>query len=121
MNTRERGTRGEDIAASYLEDRGWTILARNERVGRRELDLIALRKGVLAFVEVKSRRGHRFGGPLEAITPKKQAEVLRAAAGWLRARDVPSGAVIRFDAIGVTWERGGGYTVRHVEDAWRPG
>ena len=119
VDARERGRRGERAAAEYLQERGWTVVARNERVGRRELDLIAFRDGILAFVEVKSRFGTGFGAPLEAITPKKRMEVGRAAAGWLLENELPAGTVVRFDAIGVTWKPGGGYTVRHVEDAWR--
>ena len=119
MNAAERGRRGESVAAAYLEERGWRVLARNERVGRRELDLIVIRGGVLSFVEVKSRSGHAFGSPLEAVTEKKRREVTRAAADWLRGRRIPRGTLIRFDAVGVTWHGDGSYRIRHVEDAWR--
>lgn len=118
MDARERGERGERIAAAYLQEQGWTILARNQRVGRRELDLIVQRGEILAFVEVKSRGGTGFGAPLEAVNPKKRMEVSRAAAEWLLTKPIPAGTVIRFDAIGVTWDPRGRYAIRHVEDAW---
>jgi len=107
------------VAADFLERRGWRILARNARVGRRELDLIAYRDGILAFVEVKSRSSAGFGTPLEAITPQKRLQVFRAASQWLREREIPGTIAIRFDAIGVTWTADGRSTVQHVEDAWR--
>ncbi len=109
---------GEALAAAYLERRGWHVLARNERVGRRELDIIAVRSGIVAFVEVKSRAGRAFGGPLDAITPDKQRDVARAASEWLRCRKFPSGTLIRFDAVGVTWAPDGSCEIHHVEDAW---
>jgi putative endonuclease len=119
MKPKELGRRGEEEAARFLESRGWTILGRNVRVGRREVDLIVARHHVLVFVEVKSRSGESFGDPLEAITPKKRREIARAAAGWLREHS-PSGArEIRFDAVGVTWPRRGPPRIRHIPDAWR--
>lgn len=119
MDPKERGRKGELAAAAFLERRGWKILARNERVGRRELDLIAYRDGILAFVEVKSRGGAGFGSPLEALTWKKRLQVSRAAAQWLLEREFSEATVIRFDAMGVTWTADGRASVRHVEDAWR--
>jgi putative endonuclease len=119
MDPKERGRRGEAVAAAFLRRRGWKILSRNERVGRRELDLVVYRDGVLAFVEVKSRGGVDFGTPLEALTWKKRQDVMRAASEWLLQRHLPSTTTIRFDAVGVTWTVGGECVVEHVEDAWR--
>ncbi|MCH7992121.1 MAG: YraN family protein, partial [Gemmatimonadetes bacterium] len=53
----ELGAWGERLAGARLERRGWTILERNYRLGRREVDLIARKEGILAFVEVKTRSG----------------------------------------------------------------
>ncbi len=113
------GRRGEEVAARFLRDRGWRILARNERVGRRELDLVVRKGGVVAFVEVKCRADREFGDPLEAITPRKRFHVARAAAEWLRARGVPRGVLVRFDAVRVIWPSGGAAEVTHIPDAWR--
>jgi putative endonuclease len=87
-------------------------------VGRRELDIIAIRSGIVAFVEVKSRTSRAFGGPLEAITQDKQRDVARAAAEWSKCHQFPRGTLIRFDAVGVTWGPDGSCEIRHVEDAW---
>ncbi len=121
MGPKELGRSGEGEAARYLKARGWLIVGRNVRVGRRELDLIVSRGSVLAFVEVKSRAGKSFGDPLEAITPKKQLDVVRAAAGWLQGRALPPGTVIRFDAVGIFWPHKGRAQITHVPDAWRMG
>lgn len=117
-STHREGRLGEEVAARYLESAGWTILGRNVRHGRREVDLVAFREGVLAFVEVKARRGDGFGHPLEAITPLKRREIARVARGWLRANPIPV-ALIRFDAVAVHLRRGRPPVVDHVEDAWR--
>lgn len=121
MDRHELGRRGEALAARHLEERGWRILARNYRAGPKEVDLVARRGDVLAFVEVKTRRGRAFGHPLDAITRKKRMEVTAGARGWLRAHPPPPGTIRRFDAVAVSVEPGGSVRVDHVRDAWRPG
>jgi putative endonuclease len=118
MDDREFGHMGETRALSYLQERGWILLGRNVRVGHRELDLIVRRGHVLAFVEVKTRRGLAFGSPLEAITPAKRRDVCRAAAQWLRENDCPPGITVRFDAMGVLKPRNGPIRITHIPDAW---
>lgn len=115
---RDLGVRGEALAARFLEARGWRVLARNYRSGRKEVDLITERDGVVAFVEVKSRRGAGFGHPLEAITWKKRREIAHVARAW-RAAHPRTGRVLRFDAVAVTFRAGGRPVVEHVPDAWR--
>ncbi|MFC1574591.1 YraN family protein [Gemmatimonadota bacterium] len=115
----EIGRLGEEEAARYLQARGWTILGRNVRAGRREVDLVALRGRVLAFVEVKCRSGRGWGHPLEAITSLKQGDVARVARKWVLDGGLPPGTVVRFDAIGVLLLRGMPPEITHVPDAWR--
>jgi putative endonuclease len=115
------GREGEDVAARYLEGQGWTIVGRNVRSGRREVDLIALRGRVLAFVEVKCRRSEEYGHPLEAITGAKREEVARVARAWLQGHRLPHGTIVRFDAVSVVWPRGRPPQLTHVPDAWRMG
>lgn len=120
---RELGREGEAIAARHLEDAGWTVLERNYRAGRNEVDLIVKRGRTVAFVEVKSRRGTGFGHPLEAITGHKQGEITKVARAWLRARGGLRGLSLRFDAVAVSFGRAGDARdaprVEHVADAWR--
>lgn len=113
------GDRGERLAAGFLADRGWMILHRNYRIGHREIDLVARRDEVVAFVEVKTRGGLGYGHPLEAITRKKRKEIQQVAAAWIEAHGSPTD-VYRFDAIAILLPAGGGDPViEHVEDAWR--
>jgi putative endonuclease len=123
------GRRGETLAVDHLRSRGWTVLDRNWRDGPRELDIVAFRPGVLAFVEVKTRSPSPWGHPLDAVTPAKRRELERAARAWLEraggARVTPrtDGAppMIRFDAVVVQLGPNGTPEIQHVPDAWRPG
>lgn len=112
------GRWGEDLAARHLAAHGWTILQRNWRLGHKEIDLVAGRRGIVAFVEVKSRSGAAFGHPLEAITRAKRREIERVARAWV-ARHGRADAVYRFDAIAVVRDGAGPPRIEHLEDAWR--
>ena len=112
------GDRGERLAAEYLEAAGWTILARNFRLGHREVDLVARRGEVVAFVEVKTRAGLGYGHPLEAITARKRREIQQVAQVWLE-RHGRDGDVYRYDAVAVLIVDGAEPMIEHVEDAWR--
>lgn len=117
-STHREGVRGEALAARFLEERGWTVLGRNVRAGRKEVDLIVHRDQVVAFVEVKCRSGDGFGHPLEAITRRKQGEIASVARAWLRDHACP-GTILRFDAVAVHLRVGHAPRIEHVEDAWR--
>lgn len=114
------GVLGEQVAASYLARQGYDILARNYRFGRREVDLIVSRGGVVAFVEVKTRAGQGYGHPLEAITALKRREVERVARAWKRENGRP-GLCYRFDAVGIVIRHTGKPRVEHVPNAWTLG
>ena len=111
------GDRGERLAAHYLEGGGWTILGRNFRVGHKEVDLVARRGEVVAFIEVKTRTGLAFGHPLEAITPRKQQEIAEVADTWIQRYGHPND-VYRFDAVAILIGPGAAPEIEHVEDAW---
>jgi putative endonuclease len=110
------GQEGERIAEAWLAQRGWRILDRRFRSGHRDLDLVAEREGVVAFVEVKARRGRSFGHPVEAVNWRKQRELTRSAAVWM-ARFGGAKQTFRFDVIGVLMDESG-TRVRHVENAF---
>lgn len=112
------GDRGERLAAEHLERAGWTILHRNFRVGHREVDLVARRGGIVAFVEVKTRAGLGYGHPLEAITRAKQREVAFVAQAWIERHGI-EGVDYRFDAVAVLFLPGTDPAIEHIEDAWR--
>ena len=81
---RQLGRRGEDIAARHLQEQGYEILTRNWRCEWGEVDIIAREGETLAFVEVRTRRGDRFGTPEESITPDKRAHLVAVAQTYLQ-------------------------------------
>jgi putative endonuclease len=111
------GRRAEDLMAAHLQSRGWRILDRNWRFHHKEIDIVAERDDVVAFVEVKARRAGGWGHPLDAITAAKQHELNVAARGWIAARG-RRGERYRFDAAVVVRD-GDRVTLEHFEDAWR--
>ena len=115
----KRGLAGERVAMQFLEEGGWRLLSHRFRLGRFEVDIIARKGSVVAFVEVKTRRGSAFGSPLEAVNWSKKREIVRVARGWMD-RFGQADDVYRFDVIGVTLSASG-TLVHHVEDAFRPG
>lgn len=122
MDTHARGLRYENAACVHLIDRGWAVLERNVRFGRKEIDLVVRRGRVTAFVEVKGRLGGDFGDPLDAITARKRREIETVAAWWMARHGRADGDVLyRFDAVAVRDRGGGRLEIEHVEDAWRPG
>ncbi len=115
----ELGRRAEAAVADYLRAAGWYILATNWRFRHKEIDLIARRAGVVAFVEVKCRSGRTFGHPAEAVTAGKRRDLAAAARAWV-ARQPAGPAIFRFDVCAVTTGPDGRLRVEHLEDAWRP-
>ncbi len=82
------GQRGEEIAVNYLRQQGYTILTRNWRCPRGEIDIVACEGETLAFVEVRTRRGDCFGTPEESITPAKQAKLVELAQSYLQEAEL---------------------------------
>ncbi len=117
---RDLGIQGEQLAAAHLETLGYTVLDRNYRSGRREVDLIVRRGNLVAFVEVKTRAGDGFGHPLEAITALKRREIERVAVRWQQRNGRPS-QHYRFDAVGVLIRHGAAPVIEHIPNAWRLG
>ncbi|MGQ0537654.1 MAG: YraN family protein [Gemmatimonadaceae bacterium] len=117
--SRERlrfGALGERVAERWLRHTGWRVLQRRYRAGRRDIDLIAERDGLVAFVEVKARHGAHFGDPVEAVNWRKQRELRRSATVWIGRHGRP-GEDYRFDVIGVLLADGRA-RVRHVANAF---
>jgi putative endonuclease len=108
-----RGHAGERLAALRLWLTGYRILARRYRTKVGEIDLIARRGDVVAFVEVKRRDALATG--LEAVTPQARIRIRRAAELYLRRNPALAERALRFDVMVVTpwaWPR-------HIVDAWR--
>src|SRR5436309_11643424 len=109
MDDRRRrlGQLGESVAAEHLIRRGFSILERNFRTRWGELDIVAFDGRSLVFCEVKARRQGPGGAtPLESVHPRKRRQVRRMAGQWLSERtDRPRAGLIRFDAVGITFDR----------------
>ena len=104
MSYRESvGKRGEELAAQYLENNGYTVTARNFRVSHDEIDIIAEDDGHIVFVEVKARAqtrsNMRFGRPCRAVDYSKKQKLLRSVSEYIR-REKPSKAP-RIDVVEV--------------------
>jgi putative endonuclease len=106
------GARAEELVAGRLVAAGWEIVERNARTRYGELDIVAREGCALVFVEVKAgREGSTFGPerPILAVDRRKQQQVRRLATAWMSERRdcCPAYAEIRFDAVGVTFDRTG--------------
>jgi len=115
--TISKGSRGEKAAEAYLRKAGFSILARNWRSGRYELDLVATRGDTLHFVEVKSRKAGSLTTPEEALTQEKFDALCIAAQAYLEAN--PWDGELQFDLAAV--EIGAaGCRVRYIPNAMSP-
>lgn len=117
------GRRAEQLVAARVEAAGWRIVARNARSRHGELDIVALDGRTLVFVEVKAGRAGAAHGPerpVLSIGPRKQLQVRRLAAAFMAARrDLPRYDRIRFDAVGVTFDRSDAVVdVEHIDGAF---
>ena len=97
---RSVGSDGERSAVSFLKRQGYAILERNYTFNHGEIDIVAKDGEVLVFVEVKMRRGIRFGSPEEAVTPAKQALIRRTAEGYVHEKNMDNTAC-RFDVVAI--------------------
>jgi putative endonuclease len=110
--TRQRlGEVAEDLVAARLASAGWELVERNARSRHGELDIVALDGRALVFVEVKAGRlGSQFGPerPVLSVDFRKRRRIRRLATAWMgERRELPRYDEIRFDAVGVTFDRAG--------------
>lgn len=118
MDAGELGRWGEERAVAYLRRRGYTIVERNFRCRQGEIDIIARRWSVLAFVEVKLRKDASFAQAREFVTAAKQRRVIAAAELWLSRNETELQP--RFDVIEIYAPKGAAGPVRieHLENAF---
>jgi putative endonuclease len=94
------GKIGEDLAVAALEARGYAILERRYRTDRGEIDIIADDEGTIVFVEVKARESREFGDAAEAVTRRKQLQVVSLAVEYLARRRLNC-RPCRFDVVAI--------------------
>jgi len=107
VSSTRKGALGEEAAAAYLEGLGWTVLARNYRTRRGEIDLVVRRADEVAFVEVKSWRSIPREDLGRSIGPRKRFRIARAALQFLAGRKDLAGVRVRFDVVFLGGEEGG--------------
>lgn len=117
MSGRRFGSKGEEVARDYLISNGYKIEALNWRKSRYEIDIVAVKKNVLAFIEVKSSRRAILGPPESRVNKTKQKRIAQAASEYLSELEyIPEN--IRFDVISVLWASGENPTIEHIESAY---
>lgn len=107
------GLDAEAIAEAALAREGWRVLARRCRTPAGELDLVAEREGLLAFIEVKARPSFREAA--FALSPRQQARLLAAGEAWMATNPGHGAAGVRFDVILVAADG----AARRIADAFR--
>lgn len=111
--TSHLGQKGEDMACSYLENKGFVLVQKNFRCRKGEVDLIMKDGEILVFIEVKYRRSLHFGSPFEAIDIKKQEKLLDVSRYYLYTQAYKG--PLRFDAVGIQ-KHANGHRIEHLTD-----
>ncbi|MBI4645275.1 MAG: YraN family protein [Bacteroidia bacterium] len=117
INHYELGRKGEEIAQEYLSEKRYTILEKNWRYYKNEIDLIAMKDDKIIFVEVKCRTSDYFEHPWEAVKKKKQKSIIKAADAYIKKNDINKEA--RFDIISIIFSETN-FEIEHIEDAFYP-
>ncbi|CAM1351666.1 YraN family protein [Tenacibaculum crassostreae] len=111
----ELGKKGEELAIDYLLNNGYSIVEKNYRFKKAEVDIIAKKGGVLIAVEVKTRSSIYYGNPQEFVNPKKIQLLVLAIDNYVNENDLD--VEIRFDIIAVIKEQNS-FKIEHIEDAF---
>jgi len=110
------GDRGENAAARFLRNKGFTIITRNYRVDSGEIDIIARDGKTLVFVEVKTRKTDE-PTPESQVNNAKQHQITKAAKTYISRYGYPRPPA-RFDVVAVVWPDGNAPEIRHTEHAF---
>lgn len=111
------GQDGEELAREHLLQKGYKILHRNWKSGKREIDIVAENKDFIVFVEVKTRTDDYFMHPRNAVTSEKQKSIIYAAESYLKRYNINKES--RFDIVSIISD-GKSVQVEHIEDAFYP-
>lgn len=111
------GARGEKIAAAFLKDRGFRIVARNYRCPLGEVDIVAVDEDTIVFVEVKSRSSADAADPEVSVHHEKRRRITRAAKYFVSRKSVHD-QPCRFDVVAVVLPERGEPEIEHFKDAF---
>ncbi|MBS1571832.1 MAG: YraN family protein [Bacteroidetes bacterium] len=110
------GKQAEDFSVTFLQEKGYEIIARNFFYQKGEIDIIALFNNQIIVVEVKARNSTIFQEPYEAVNKRKIKLIVSAADAFVQARNIKE--TVRFDIISVLKEKDGKLNATHIEDAF---
>lgn len=111
------GQDGEELAREHLLQKGYKILHRNWKSGKREIDIVAENKDFIVFVEVKTRTDDYFMHPRNAVTSEKQKSIIYAAESYLKRYNINKES--RFDIVSIISD-GKSVQIEHIENAFYP-
>lgn len=112
----ELGKLGEDLAVEFLQKKGYEILHRNWVFQKAELDIVAVKKNILAIVEVKTRSSTDFGLPQDFVKSTKIKLLVKAVDEYVNVFDRDEN--VRFDIIGISKKSDQNFTIEHLKDAF---
>ena len=117
MKTKATGQLGERLAQDFLKERGYQIVETNYRSPDGEVDIIVSQKGVLVFVEVRTKSSHMFGTPEESVNRRKKQKLIAVSQHYLQNHE-PQPPSWRIDFVAVELDnRGKLNRIEHFEDA----
>lgn len=111
----ELGKKGEQLAIDYLVENGYSIVEKNYRFQKAEIDVIAQKENVLAVVEVKTRSTDYFGNPQDFVNPKKIKLLVSAIDNYVTEKDLD--VEIRFDIVAIIKQKNV-FKIEHLKDAF---
>ena len=117
MTQQELGIFGENLAVSHIVNKGYTILQRNYKFNRKEIDIIATHNNQLVIIEVKARQTAEIGEPWRAVTRAKQKQIIAVANHYLITNQLD--CETRFDIISIV-HNSYRTNIEHLEDAFYP-
>ena len=111
----ELGKKGEKLATDYLLKKGYSILEKNYRFQKAEVDIIAIKGEILAAVEVKTRSTPEFGDPQDFLKPQQIKRLVKAVDHYVNEKDLD--VEVRFDIIAIIKNKLD-TRLEHIEDAF---
>ncbi|MGD8406017.1 MAG: YraN family protein [Anaerolineales bacterium] len=108
------GAWGENVAADYLEQQSYKVIARNVRTPYGEIDIIAKKEGIISFVEVKTRTTSSYCPPEISVTPRKQEHMIAAAEHYSQEKEIDHWQI---DVIAVEGKPGKRPIITYFENA----
>ena len=116
MTTREIGNKGEDITCEYLLENNYEIIKRNYTIKGGEVDIIAIKGEIIAFVEVKTRAKNSLVSGYEAITKSKKNRIFKTAQHYFTNNSVDFQP--RFDVAIIEKDQKGNFNLNYIENAF---